>query len=197
MAVPTRIASRIKEMYGLPSEEIYSIYQDNLAKLLPYGDKAKVNTRMAKDLGVGFVDELSENPYAEMFVETANSLSGDTHEGVAALAYKNDQGNRIWIKPDLPPQRQDRLKTHELSHLYLDHLRRGVEPLLAELEAEGTAYGVGYRLGQPDDANLNTVASYLTPYFQQHGQGLDINETIASRLANIKTVTDRFTKGVL
>lgn len=197
MAVPTRIASRIKEMYGLPNEDIYKIYQENLTKLLPYQDKAVVNTRMAKDLGATFVEDLSENPYAETFVDVTNSLAGDSHEGIAALAYKNDLGNRIWVKPDLPIQRQDRLKTHELAHLKFDHIGRRVQPLLAELEAEGTAYGVGYRLGQPDDANLNTTAAYLTPWFQQHAPNENIDNIINLRLNNLKTMTDRFTKGVI
>ena len=195
-----RIASRIKEMWGLPPQQLHKIYEDSLAQLYPYGDKSIVNTRMAKDINATFVPTLEENPYAETFVEFTNHFAkqnNEAHKGVDALAYVTDTGNRVWINPELPTARQDRLKTQELAHLGFNHTLKATPPLLAEIEAEASAYGVGYRLGQPNDANLNTVASYLTPYFQQYGRDLDINETIASRIANLKTMTDRFTKGIL
>jgi hypothetical protein len=190
----SRIAKRVKELLG-DNANLGEVLRNAESKLFPYEAQTGINSRIAKETGViKYIDKPE-------FFESINT------KGFAAID-PDFNTPAIYIRPNQLPQVTDRTETHELAHTLFDHMRSPwISTLQQEVEAEGVAYGVGHRLGQPADANLDKIASYLAYTARKNmGDGYeDRNSQIVSDIStlleygqgDIKSIVDRFTKGVV
>lgn len=188
------IAKRVQELIG-DNANLGEVLRNAESKLLPYEAATGINSRIAR--GSGIIKYIDKPAFFESI----------KFKGFAAID-PDFNTPAYYVRPNQLPQVTDRTETHELAHALFDHMRSPwISNLQQEVEAEGVAYGVGHRLGQPFDANLDKIASYLAHTARKNmGEGYenktgqivsDISTLLEYGKGDIKSVIDRFTKGVI
>ena len=134
-----------------------------------YSDRySDVNSKMLDALGVNIVKDLIQYPSQLKLVEKTPTLHG--------LAWDKN----IWLRNDLPYQQK--ILNHELAHIGFNHSGRNTSTALSEVQAEGTSYGVGHRLGIPLDVLAMNSAPVLHSRMKQYspeqiGNMLEMNRS--------------------
>lgn len=170
-----RIAKEIQILNDLDKTGRINYREDAQRRLAQYADKySPLNNRLADVLGIELLDDLSRFP----------EVQGKDTSKVAGFQV----GGKIWLNPKAATEKT---KLHELSHAAHKHygvpafLQFGERPmdfldtLTKEVQAEGTAYGVGYKLGVPQDVLAMNSALSLRPMARDLGLSpKDINDAI-------------------
>ena len=134
-----------------------------------YSDRyTDVNARMLDALGVNIVKDLVQYPSKLRLVEKTPTLHG--------LAWDKN----IWTRDDLPYR--EKILNHELAHIGFNHSGTNTSTALAEIQAEGTSYGIGHRLGIPLDVLAMNSAPVLHSRMKQYspeqiGNMLEMNRS--------------------
>lgn len=137
-----------------------------------YGD---VNDKMLDALGVNIVKDLMQYPSQLRIVENTPTLHG--------LAWDKN----VWLKNDLPYP--EKVLNHELAHIGFNHSGRNTSTALAEVQAEGTSYGIGHRLGIPVDVLAMASAPVLHSRMKQYspeqiGNMIEMNRSPISEMVS-------------
>lgn len=138
-----RLAGRIQDFLKLSPDELGTIRKQAIAEYPNFDpDQWQRLHNYAKGEGLNVVT----SPY--ITPGYGGKIYWDSKQVV--LSPKLDKG-------------KTRVLGHELGHWSMGHpndYRTLPEPL-KELEAESVAFGIGHRMGVPEDANLNLTASYI------------------------------------
>ena len=134
-----------------------------------------VNQRMLDVLGVEIVGDLLKYPSQLKIVEASPSVRGVTWD------------NKVWVKDDLPYK--EKVINHELAHIGFGHSQSDLPIALQEVQAEGTSYGIGHRLGIPLDVLAMSSAPVLNSRMRQYspeqiGNMLEMNRSRISEMVN-------------
>jgi hypothetical protein len=183
----SRIAQRIGELLG-DNADLSDVLKNASSKLYSYG--FDVNSIVRQEL---------------------NAVKGHAPFNAKSkgLSYMtNDKQYKYWVNEELPKPLQDRIETHELAHIGFTHPQIPGSVFQKELEAKGVVYGIGHRLGQPLDANLDMISAFLAQQANDKnkaGYYGGTNRQIVDDVMNmfeyqgdsIKSMVDRFTRGVV
>lgn len=142
-----------------------------------YGD---VNARMLDALGVNVVKDLIQYPSQLRLVENSPTLRG--------LAWDKN----IWTRDDLPYP--EKILNHELVHIGFNHSGSNLPTALQEIQAEGTSYGVGHRLGIPTDVLAMNSAPVLHSRMKQYSPE-QIGNMLEMNRSPIADMVSRFMSG--
>jgi len=131
-------------------------YRETMSQgMAKYADKyADINSRMIDSLGVNIVKDLVQYPSQLRIVENSPTTRG--------LAWDKN----VWTKGDLPYQQK--VLNHELAHIGFNHSGGDLPVALQEIQAEGTSYGVGHRLGISLDILAMNAAPVLHSRMKQY-----------------------------
>jgi hypothetical protein len=143
-----------------------------------YGD---VNDKMLDALGVNIVKDLIQYPSQLKIVENTPTLHG--------LAWDKN----IWTRDDLPYP--EKILNHELAHIGFNHSGRNTSTALSEVQAEGTSYGIGHRLGIPTDILAMNAAPVLHSRMKQYSPE-QIGNMIEMNRVPISGMVGKFMSGM-
>lgn len=124
-------------------------YQRETAKeMARYSDRyLPVNQSMIDTLGVKILNDPSGNP---SFVNTLKKVP--KAKGLAHI-------DEIWVNPDTSSYHK--VLNYELAHVAFGHRLKNTPVPIAEVQAEGTTYIVGGRLGIPTEVLAKSSAPVL------------------------------------
>ena len=176
-----RIAKEIAVIRQL-DEQGRANYKEAMAReIARYSEKyAPVNWRMSEALGVNLVDDLMQYPGQLKIIENKPKTRG--------LAWN---GN-IWVSNEVPYA--DKVKNHELAHIAFEHSTSNLPTVIQEIQAEGTAYGVGHRLGIPLDVLAMSTAPTIYSRAKQYSPE-QIDNMIDANKRPITEMIGTFMKG--
>ena len=147
-----------------------------------YSDRySDVNARMLDALGVNIVKDLVQYPSQLRLVENSPTVRG--------LAWDKN----VWLRDDLPYQQK--ILNHELAHIGFNHSGSNLTTALAEIQAEGTSYGVGHRLGIPLDVLAMNSAPVLHSRMKQYSPE-QIGNMLEMNRASIGEMVSKFMHGM-
>lgn len=140
-----------------------------------------VNSRMLDALGVSIVKDLVQYPSQLKLVEKTPTLHG--------LAWDKN----IWTRDDLPYR--EKILNHELAHIGFNHSGTNTSTALAEIQAEGTSYGIGHRLGIPVEVLAMNSAPVLHSRMKQYSPE-QIGNMLEMNRSPIGEMVSRFMSGM-
>ena len=143
-----------------------------------YGD---VNSKMLDALGVNVVKDLIQYPSQLRIVESVPSTKG--------LAWDRN----VWTRDDLPYRQK--ILNHELAHIGFNHSDGNLPVALQEIQAEGTSYGIGHKLGIPVDVLAMNAAPVLHSRMKQYSPE-QIGNMLEMNRSPISEMVSRFMSGV-
>lgn len=160
-----------------------------------YADRySDVNKRMVDALGVNLTSDLVKYPSQLKIVEDRPSTKGLAWED--SINAITSDGRRtaphVWVRGDLPYR--DKVLNHELAHVGFKHSASDLPVGLQEIQAEGTSYGVGHRLGIPVDVLAMSSAPTLNSRMKQYSPD-EIGNMLEMNRSPIAEMVRRFMGG--
>ncbi len=173
-----RIAQNIALFADLDREAKMNFIANANRRLAEYSNRFDdVNRNVSDWLGVRLVNDLFLYPNENAFIKSRPTVKG--------LAWDNS----IWVNNDLPYA--GKVRNHELAHVAFRHSGSNLPRIIKEIQAEGTAYGVGYKLGIPVDV---LSATSVFPIFRdKEGYSAEqIGNMIEENRPIIQNMVDKF-----
>ncbi len=174
--VMSRIAREIQLIRTLDDVGKVNYREAMTQGMAKYADRySDVNSRMLDELGVNIVKDLIQYPSQLRIVESSPTTRG--------LAWDKN----VWLKDDLPYQQK--ILNHELAHIGFNHSGSDLPTALQEIQAEGTSYGIGHRLGIPTDVLAMASAPVLHSRMKQYspeqiGNMIEMNRSPISEMVS-------------
>jgi len=152
-----------------------------------------VNARMAKVTKTPIV--LDDSDVAYKYLKDVEDMKATNCAGCAGWSMETGKP-LVMIAGDTSPIIKPRVVNHELAHIGLLHRKNPRMPkAIAEIEAEGTTYGVGHMLGIPNDVLIKpTVLALNNPTRSMTVE--QIGNAIEERKPIVSDMVKKFMKGL-